>query len=44
MVPTLLGELLSSPDHEAGERARVAMMSMVKLDCAALRAAFDAAG
>jgi predicted 3-demethylubiquinone-9 3-methyltransferase (glyoxalase superfamily) len=42
VVPGLLGELFGSPDREAAERARVAMMSMVKLDCAALQAAFDA--
>ncbi len=42
VVPTLLGELLGAPDREAADRARAAMMSMVKLDCATLQAAFDA--
>lgn len=43
VVPQLLLTLMSSPDHDASERARAAMMTMVKLDSAALQAAFDGA-
>jgi predicted 3-demethylubiquinone-9 3-methyltransferase (glyoxalase superfamily) len=41
IVPKLLGELLGSEDTEAAGRAMQAMLSMVKLDSAALQAAFD---
>jgi predicted 3-demethylubiquinone-9 3-methyltransferase (glyoxalase superfamily) len=40
IVPTVLGELMSSPDKAASKRASDAMMTMVKLDIAALKAAF----
>lgn len=41
IVPAPFFEMLESPDREAAGRAMVAMMGMVKLDIAALRAAFD---
>ena len=40
IVPTVLGEMMSSPDKAASKRASDAMMKMVKLDIAALKAAF----
>ncbi|HVL01080.1 MAG TPA: VOC family protein [Dongiaceae bacterium] len=40
VVPKRLGELLSSPDRQAAERVMLAMLQMVKLDVAALEAAF----
>ena len=43
IVPPILGDLLSSPDPEASGRTMRAMMSMRKLDIAALQAAHDAA-
>jgi predicted 3-demethylubiquinone-9 3-methyltransferase (glyoxalase superfamily) len=43
IVPRLLGELLSHPDTARAARVREAMLAMDKLDCAALRAAFDGA-
>lgn len=43
VVPEVLMTLLASSDRAASERARTAMMSMVKLDAAALQAAFDGA-
>lgn len=42
IVPTLLGQLLSDPDATRAARVRDAMLAMVKLDCAALQAAYDA--
>jgi predicted 3-demethylubiquinone-9 3-methyltransferase (glyoxalase superfamily) len=39
IVPPALGELLSSPDPAAAGRVMGAMMSMTKIDIAALRAA-----
>ena len=39
VVPTQLGQLLSSPDAAAANRVMRAMLSMVKLDIAALEAA-----
>lgn len=39
VVPRRLGELLSSPDRAAAERAMRAMLGMKKLDIAALKAA-----
>jgi len=41
IVPTVLGEMMGSPDRAAGKRAADAMMKMVKLDIAALQAAFQ---
>jgi predicted 3-demethylubiquinone-9 3-methyltransferase (glyoxalase superfamily) len=41
IVPRALGEMMSSPDRAKARRASDAMMKMVKLDIAALRAAFD---
>lgn len=43
IVPSCLGELLGSADREAAGRVRAAMLGMVKLDIAALRAAHDGA-
>ena len=39
IVPTALGELLGSPDRDAAGRTHAAMMTMNKLDIAALQAA-----
>jgi predicted 3-demethylubiquinone-9 3-methyltransferase (glyoxalase superfamily) len=41
VVPTVLPKLLSDPDRVKAERAMQAMMSMGKLDVAALQKAFD---
>lgn len=45
ITPVVLGELLSDPDHDPDRSARAmkAMMGMVKLDIAALKAAADGA-
>lgn len=43
VVPAQLGEIMSDPDPERAGRAAAAMMQMVKLDVAALRAAADGA-
>ena len=43
IVPPVLGELMSDPDPEAAARTMRAMMTMRKLDIAALQAAHDAA-
>lgn len=40
IVPRLMTQMLASPDHAAADRAFVAMQGMVKLDIAALEAAF----
>jgi predicted 3-demethylubiquinone-9 3-methyltransferase (glyoxalase superfamily) len=42
IIPTLLSELLGDPDPEKAARVRDAMMTMSKIECAALRAAYDA--
>jgi predicted 3-demethylubiquinone-9 3-methyltransferase (glyoxalase superfamily) len=42
IVPTVLPELLGDPDPERAQRAMKAMLSMSKLDIAALREAADA--
>jgi predicted 3-demethylubiquinone-9 3-methyltransferase (glyoxalase superfamily) len=41
ITPRLLGELMAHPDREKARRAAKAMMTMVKLDVAALQSAFD---
>jgi predicted 3-demethylubiquinone-9 3-methyltransferase (glyoxalase superfamily) len=41
IVPRVLGEMMASTDHAKAKRASDAMMKMVKLDIAALRAAFE---
>lgn len=43
IVPTALGEMMTHPDRAKAKRASDAMMKMVKIDIAALRAAFDEA-
>ena len=40
IVPKRLGEMMTSPDRAASKRAAEAMLKMVKLDLAALEAAF----
>jgi predicted 3-demethylubiquinone-9 3-methyltransferase (glyoxalase superfamily) len=40
IVPKVLGEMMASPDRAKAKRASDAMMKMVKLDIAALQAAF----
>jgi len=39
IVPTVLGEMMAEPDRAKAKRASDAMMKMVKIDIAALRAA-----
>ena len=41
IVPTQLQELMTSPDREAAKRAAEEMLTQVKLDMAAIQAAFD---
>lgn len=41
ITPTVLVDMMSSPDKERARRAAQAMMRMVKLDIAALKAAFE---
>ena len=41
IVPTVLGEMMASPDKARAKRASDAMLKMVKLDIATLQAAFD---
>ena len=43
IIPTILGELLGDPDPKRAGRAMKAMMSMQKLDIAALKRAADGA-
>ncbi|HEX3464647.1 MAG TPA: VOC family protein [Candidatus Elarobacter sp.] len=43
VVPSVLPELLASDDRKKADAAMQAMMAMVKLDVAALQAAYDAA-
>jgi predicted 3-demethylubiquinone-9 3-methyltransferase (glyoxalase superfamily) len=43
VVPSVLPELLGSDDREKADAAMQAMLKMVKLDIAALQAAYDAA-
>jgi Uncharacterized protein conserved in bacteria len=42
IVPPILGELLGGPDPDGSSRAMQAMLTMHKIDIAALRAAYDA--
>ncbi len=41
IVPSILGELLASPDRQKAKRATEAMLKMGKLDIAGLQAAFE---
>jgi predicted 3-demethylubiquinone-9 3-methyltransferase (glyoxalase superfamily) len=41
IVPTLLGKLMADPDKAKAKRASDAMMKMVKIDIAALKAAHE---
>lgn len=41
IIPSALGQMMGSSDKAAGKRASEAMLKMVKLDIAALQAAFD---
>jgi predicted 3-demethylubiquinone-9 3-methyltransferase (glyoxalase superfamily) len=41
IVPTLLPKLLNDPDPKRAGRVRDAMLTMGKIECAALRAAYD---
>jgi len=43
IVPTVLGEMMAHPDRVKAKRASDAMMKMVKIDIAALQAAFAGA-
>lgn len=40
IVPTVLGEMMADPDRVKAKRASDAMLKMVKIDIAALKAAF----
>jgi predicted 3-demethylubiquinone-9 3-methyltransferase (glyoxalase superfamily) len=42
IVPTILPKLLADPDHEKAKRAMEAMMTMVKIDIAAIERAAEA--
>jgi predicted 3-demethylubiquinone-9 3-methyltransferase (glyoxalase superfamily) len=44
VVPTVLGEMMAAPDRDQARRAVQAMLKMVKLDIAALKAAYDGRG
>jgi predicted 3-demethylubiquinone-9 3-methyltransferase (glyoxalase superfamily) len=44
IVPAAIGEMMSSPDKAAAQRAFAAMMDMKKLDIAALRRAYQGVG
>ncbi len=41
ITPTLLGKLMADPDREKSKRASDAMLKMVKIDIAALKAAHE---
>ena len=41
IIPTAMIDMMASPDRAKAKRATDAMLTMVKLDIAALRAAFD---
>ena len=42
IIPSALGEMLSDPDRAKADRAMQAMLTMSKIDIAALQAAFNA--
>ena len=42
IIPTLLGELMGDPDPVKSGRVRDAMMTMSKIECDVLQAAYDA--
>src|SRR5258706_4776407 len=44
IVPKVLGEMMSDPDKTRAKRTAEAMMKMVKLDIAALKAAYSGQG
>ena len=44
IVPTALGEMMASADRTKAKRASDAMLKMVKIDIATLRAAFEGRG
>jgi predicted 3-demethylubiquinone-9 3-methyltransferase (glyoxalase superfamily) len=41
IVPTVLGQMMGAPDRARAKRASDAMLKMVKIDIAALQAAFE---
>ncbi len=41
IAPTVLGQMMTDPDTEKARRASEAMLSMVKFDIAALKAAYE---
>ena len=41
IVPTILGDMMTDPDRDKARRAAEAMLKMVKLDIAGLRAAYE---
>ena len=41
IVPVVLGQMMTDPDRDKARRAAEAMLRMVKLDIAGLKAAFD---
>ncbi len=41
IVPTVLGDMLSDPDSAKAQRVMQAMLQMIKLDIAGLKAAYD---
>jgi predicted 3-demethylubiquinone-9 3-methyltransferase (glyoxalase superfamily) len=41
ITPTIMGEMMASPDRAAARRATDAMLKMVKFDIATLKAAFE---
>ncbi|TAN15594.1 MAG: VOC family protein, partial [Rhizobiaceae bacterium] len=44
IVPSIMLKFLADPDREKAARVMQAMMKMVKLDIAALQAAYDGRG
>lgn len=41
IVPSILGELMSNPDHEKSERVMQAILKMIKLDIKVLKQAYE---